>query len=229
MSANLISSWKDRVFEVEQEIALVREEISAVDRQRVEVAADNRKYADMVKRERAQLEKKIADTDAKESAAREKLRVAKEQKARISAEHDRVAAGYAALEDRVKQLKQLEADVAHRVDHVQLLQEEAVAWAQDERTLRDHHHALDADVKESRRLRQQEIDALERDVAEAEDELRTARMARVMPAELAGLGGSASSFAVASAQGSRQPSVALVSSKAGSRKRDCLGDSTNNR
>lgn len=231
MSASLHASWQDRVYEVEQETSLVTEELLKAEQQIALAAGAVHKQAEAAKAELMQLEKALTDADAREFQTREGLRAAKEQKTQLAVDHQAVAAAYTALEGRVRALKALEGEVSTREDYEQVLATEATEWAVAEQRLRDERQRLDDELKEARAARKAELQALERDAQDAEDEVRTARMGRVMPTELVPL----------AALGSRQPSVAVAAdagavvapscrlpseafgSKGQPRKRDCLG------
>lgn len=242
MSEALVTQWKDRVVEAESEVQVVLDEINSLLQSKDQLSKDIEKYQSLVNKEKSQLLRKLEAAQKRAEDFETQCETLNKEKDRVEAIYTDTLDEYEAFHEQVKSIKAQESMLEGRADLERALQMESVEWAEEEHALRSKINHLDAVLKNSKRTNQQELAQAEAKLKETEAMLHSDRMGRDTTAATSSSflpGGSMSRVST-----SRQASVAAsnasfasnamnntssaLSSKAGSRKRDLLGDVTNN-
>lgn len=215
MSDNLVQSWRDRLVEVEAEIEVVEEEIAGVERQKAELKRDIGKYEASIENDRALMKKKITDVENRAITAASQLEEAEKLKVRLEQKFAETVAEYDSLHEVVEKLKQQESEVENRPNYEATLREESEAWFREEEFLRRKLQQMEAEVAEAKQQTRSHREQSDSIIKELELQLHSDRMGREK--------------SVPQRTQAQQRSVSRsdVSGKAGSRKRDLLGDVTN--
>ena len=230
MSDALVTQWKDRVIEAESEVQVILDEINSIVSNKEQLTKDIDKYQTLVQKEKQQLLKKLEAAQKRAEDFEKQCETLNKEKDRVEAIYHQTLDEYESFHEVVKAIKQHEAMLEGRADLEKLLQTESINWAEEEHQLRSRINHLDAQVKNTKRSNAQELAQAEAKLKEAEGRLHSERMGR----ENNNSSNTSSGFSSRlqqqqqSAPNSRAASVASsFSSKAGSRKRDLLGDVTN--
>lgn len=240
MSQQLVAQWQDRVVEVNQEIELVEEEIKELEVKIRGIEEEKKSRLDAAKNKKSDMERQLAATNAAIVQEMEELSAAQNESKSILAQRDDAMTTYNTLLELVRQLKTQEKQLATRDDPELTLQNESSSWNAQEMQLREELRMLEESIMNQRKTYAAEIAKLEKEIATEESELRSERMSREersgasagmimsQPTNLnqGGAIASDSDRVRVSADGTRTISVSLGRKQ--SRKRDALGELTNN-
>ncbi len=221
MSEALVTQWKDRVVEAESEVQVVLDEINSLISSKEQLTKDIDRYQALVNKEKGALLRKLEAAQKRAEDFETQCDALSREKNRVESIYTQTLDEYESFHELVKSIKSQESLLEGRADLEKTLQSESVDWAEGEHQLRSRINHLDATLKNAKRSNQQELAQAEAKLKELEARLHSERMGRDPPS-------SNGNFSMSRASTSRAASVASTfSAKAGSRKRDLLGDMTN--
>lgn len=220
MASDIVRQWNDRVTEIQGETDFVLDEISTIQRQEAELRFEIKKYGDLVKKERQAFERKLMAAEKRTETTQTRLETGTSAQQKAEGLWKQTMGEYESLSNIVSQIKKQELRLNNREDYHALMNAETAQWAQEEAQLHRRIHELRDGARRLQKENAEEVSGLRKELKEAELRLHSDRMGR--DAEE----GKYRSASVGRQSASQLPSRAT--SKPGSRKRDVMGDMTNN-
>ncbi|ORC86573.1 uncharacterized protein TM35_000271630 [Trypanosoma theileri] len=178
MSEGLLTQWRDRVVEAETEISVVQEDITALVKQRKEIKQDIGRYDKLVQREKQEMLKRLEEVEGQAEELEGKCQKTLQNKTQVEELYVKTLDNYESMHAIVKEIQMDEQQLQQREDFEAKLQEESLLWAEEEHGLRTRLNTLQSSLKKQRKQYQEEITALETELAAAERQLQKVQSER---------------------------------------------------
>lgn len=232
-SGDVVADWIKKIDDIKNEIAMnqqLQEELKAQIQEQDRLIAQEQS---VIKRKKVELrdvmDKAVRSTDELEALCT----VQSEKKAAVHKHYTAALDEYERLHDLVNKIKAKENITENRTDYEEMLRKESCDWSELQYALHMKLQKAQADLKEQRSRQSKEVADLEGKIREAEMRLHADRVSRDSATKTArqrGASRQASSVGLSHAEDENTRSLPrggiLVSKQ--SKKRDYLGDRTNN-